>query len=392
MIPKLPTFLYFRSFTYKRCSNTSTKNLVKKFICDNEGDPPPPLKGLTFVNENSCEKIDVRKTIQFVLQRMKVQTIQQKCGKTRHFYLVINQGILQGDTLSTALCNIYFGHMAKTHLSRFQESIANQTNGLFARGVDDFIFVTKDKELAKQYLHVMEKGFAEDYSCTIQQSKTATNFDSTTSLTSPQTSAKLRFCGTIINPSTLQCRPNFEGYHHKNVSYASSLAMTFPQPKFDFITNKLLFICTLHLKPLYIDEEVNGQLVALENIFEATYLVALKLHSLFSSMEAISLLQQGQGNNQLKSLVNKIIRKMMTKYRRIVKACDLLQKQKNGLRLIAHTLRYAFVSVLHRKFGSYYKDLTLPWVDYQLVPVALLDECIKTRQTFKIKSKAYFKL
>lgn len=393
LIPKLPTFLYFRTFTFRQRSNaTTTKYLIKKMICDNELDPPMAFDTLTFIKENSCEKIEVKKTIEFVLQRMKAQTIQQKFGKTRHFYLVKNQGILQGDTLSTALCNIYFGHLTQTYLKKFQEATYNQTLGLFARGVDDFIFICKQKELTEEYLHVMENGFASDYSCIIQASKTATNFAPKNQDVQTQHQKSLKFCGAIIDPMTLKCRPNFKAYHLKNIIYASNLAMPFPQTTINFITTKMLFICTLHLKPLYINEEINGPLVSLENIYEATYLVALKLHSILSSLEEAIIIMKEGPKNQLKILTNKVIGKMMSKVKRIVKLCDL-RNQKNGLRLIKHTMRYAFVAVLHRKFGnSHYKDLDLPWVDYQLVPVVILNECIKTRETCKIKSKAYFKL
>ena len=385
LLPKLPTFLYFRTFTFRH--TIAKKHLIKKMICDNELDPPMTFDALTFIKENSCQKIEVKKTIEFVLQRMKAQTIQQKFGKARRFYLVKNQGILQGDTLSTALCNIYLGHLTQTYLKQFQEATFKQTLGLFARGVDDFIFICKQKELAEKYLQVMENGFVTDYSCAIQASKTATNF---TPRNDVQEEKLLKFCGAIIDPLTLQCRPNFKAYHHKNVIYASNLAMPFPQSIIHFITTKLLFICTLHLKPLYINEEINGPLVSLENIYEASYLVALKLHSILSSLEeaAIVILKPGP-KKQLKILTNRLIGKMMNRYKRIVERCEL-RKQKNGLRLIKHTMRYAFVAVLHGKFGNY-RDLELPWVDYQLVPTVVLNECIKRRETFKIKSKAYFK-
>ena len=61
-----------------------------------------------------------------------------------------------GDPLSSALCNVYFGHLAKTHLQNFSRS-SSSSDSIFARGMDDFIFVTFKREKAETFLQRMHK-------------------------------------------------------------------------------------------------------------------------------------------------------------------------------------------------------------------------------------------
>ena len=58
----------------------------------------------------------------------------------------------------------------QTHLQKF----STPTESIFARGMDDFIFVTIKREMAQEFLQRMHMGFP-DYHCEIQTSKTATN-------------------------------------------------------------------------------------------------------------------------------------------------------------------------------------------------------------------------
>ena len=78
-----------------------------------------------------------------------------------------------GDPLSCALWNVYFGHLVQNNLKKKYHFTKSDT--LFARGMDDFIFVTFEKRKAQEFLEQMHLGFP-DYHCEIQASKTATNF------------------------------------------------------------------------------------------------------------------------------------------------------------------------------------------------------------------------
>lgn len=47
--------------------------------------------------------------------------------------------------------------------------------GLLLRYVDDFLLITRESEVAKQFLNVLQRGIPE-YNCHFNEDKTATNF------------------------------------------------------------------------------------------------------------------------------------------------------------------------------------------------------------------------
>ena len=107
-----------------------------------------------------------------------------------------------------------------------------------------------------RFLSKMQHGFA-DYGCCIQTEKTVTNFDwrsqvvsssggsgSTNKPENPSVNGEIRpyavdpkqgiesvtsdlselsFCGSLIDPLSLRCRPDFSSYFGRNIVYASTL-------------------------------------------------------------------------------------------------------------------------------------------------------------------------
>ena len=52
----------------------------------------------------------------------------------------------------------------------------NPCKGLLLRFVDDFLLITREPEVAKEFLTTLEQGVPE-YNCHINVDKTSTNFD-----------------------------------------------------------------------------------------------------------------------------------------------------------------------------------------------------------------------
>ena len=74
----------------------------------------------------------------------------------------------------------------------------------------------------------MEVGFP-DYGCTIQAEKTFKNFatlESAVAMTSAatMTSTELVFFGSLIDCSTMICRPDFSTLFGRNIAYATTLS------------------------------------------------------------------------------------------------------------------------------------------------------------------------
>ena len=111
----------------------------------------------------------------------------------------------------------------KTQLSDyFCQNPNNKGAGVvFARGMDDFIFITTERSKAESFLYKMHHGFSE-YNCIMQESKMATNLqklplyakigDAGDKMAGIIGNGKtLKFCGAILDPKSLHCRPDFQG-------------------------------------------------------------------------------------------------------------------------------------------------------------------------------------
>ena len=112
----------------------------------------------------------------------------------------------------------------KTQLSDYyfcQNSDKNKGKAgvVFARGMDDFIFITTDRSKAESFLYKMHHGFS-DYNCIMQKSKMATNLQQLSSdkigdagdmAGIIRNGKTLKFCGAILDPKWLHCRPDFQG-------------------------------------------------------------------------------------------------------------------------------------------------------------------------------------
>ena len=62
-------------------------------------------------------------------------------------------GIPQGSVVSTVLCNMFYAHLEKKKLPFLQD-----VDGLLLRLIDDFLFITMNRDHAQQFLQTMHDG------------------------------------------------------------------------------------------------------------------------------------------------------------------------------------------------------------------------------------------
>ena len=91
--------------------------------------------------------LNVTTVLEDVIFRTKTRTVNFLRNSDKTYQLI--RGLLQGDPLSSSLCNIYLGHMVHDCLTDFarQES-------LLARAADDFFFATTKLNEAERFLQV----------------------------------------------------------------------------------------------------------------------------------------------------------------------------------------------------------------------------------------------
>ena len=164
-----------------------------------------------------------------------------------------------------------------------------------------------------------------------------------------------------------------------------NLKMTFTQPIEIFIEQKMVFVSKLYMKALYLDMDQNGFETVVKNIFEISYVTALRLHSLLASFYFAK-----KKKIPSATFCNDVLSKICGKMRNAYLKLKLKPSANIQLNIMSKVIRYAFHHVLKGKFSSFYKDQILPKPkSITDLPMKILHQSIKERQTFRIKSHSY---
>ena len=106
---------------------------------------------------------NVRDLLDSVMARNKSHAVSLKEGRSARLYRRAS-GLLQGDPLSSALCDIYLGDLVRAELRPRLPFVASRPGQprekrLLVRAVDDFLFVSLCKEEVRSFLRIMSSGF-----------------------------------------------------------------------------------------------------------------------------------------------------------------------------------------------------------------------------------------
>ncbi|KAL8690402.1 MAG: hypothetical protein Q9218_004144 [Villophora microphyllina] len=111
------------------------------------------------------------------------------------------KGIPQGSVLSSLLCNCFYAELEAQRLC-----FVDKPGGLLLRLIDDFLFITTEKQDAVQFLQIMHSGI-EEFGVQVNPAKSLTNFRiqiNGTALPSISGSASFPYCGTLVDTRTLE--------------------------------------------------------------------------------------------------------------------------------------------------------------------------------------------
>ena len=92
--------------------------------------------------------LNVTTVLEDVIYRTKTRTVNFLRNSDKTYQLT--RGLLQGDSLSSSLCNIYLGHMVHDCLTDF-----GRQDSLLVRAADDFFFATTKLNEAERFLQVI---------------------------------------------------------------------------------------------------------------------------------------------------------------------------------------------------------------------------------------------
>lgn len=128
------------------------------------------------------------------------QHVQHNMVKIGKKFYRQKRGIPQGSVLSSILCNYFYADLEARHLG-FLRSPGN----LLLRLVDDFLLITTDRQLAKEFLQTMHDGLPA-YGVTVNPAKTLVNFEISINdmkVTRLVGGRNFPYCGNFIDTKTL---------------------------------------------------------------------------------------------------------------------------------------------------------------------------------------------
>jgi telomerase reverse transcriptase len=127
--------------------------------------------------------------------------LQQNWVKVGKRYYRQKQGIPQGSSVSSLLCNLFYADFERKHLAFLQEE-----THLLSRLIDDFLLITTNRDHALRFVRIMHAG-NEEYGIKVKAQKTLVNFDCTVEgveLKQADDPKAFPYCGVALNTRTLE--------------------------------------------------------------------------------------------------------------------------------------------------------------------------------------------
>nr|CAD7396984.1 unnamed protein product [Timema cristinae] len=209
-----------------------------------------------------AKEIDAEKIFELLFSYVEKQVVNYGSS-----WYMVKQGLPHGATLSAALCNFYYGIV-----DRHFDKLVSEEDTL-VRIVDDYLFVTLDKQRAERFFNRMTEGFPK-FNCNINKRKTQVNFSIGENLSVD----KITFCGHVIDTCTLEVTGDYKRYKGKEIAYTMRLNNVGHPGK--FLRERSCLLRGLKLNPLYLDGRINRQLLVLQSVFNAAILSAFRLHAI----------------------------------------------------------------------------------------------------------------
>lgn len=166
----------------------------------------------------------------------------------------------------------------------------NSDNSLLVRYVDDFLLISTDLRIARDFVSCMHTGFP-DHGCEINFDKTLTNFEMETggmNLTCVGIEKEFPWCGLLICQKSLDVKSDYSRMHDTRFSLLdidsqNTLSINFAGRIGENLINKIVQYLKSKLHPIFLDERINSRRSTILNIYQGCLLCATKFVSYCSS-------------------------------------------------------------------------------------------------------------
>ncbi|KAJ2786954.1 Telomerase reverse transcriptase [Coemansia interrupta] len=198
-------------------------------------------------------------------------------------------GIPQGSTLSTMLCNLFYGQLEHEYLS----PIVDPACTLIMRLVDDFLIVSTSREQVAEALERLTEGFPE-YGCQLNADKTLANFDvSIGGRHVNRTFGDLfPWCGKLVSSKTLDVMIDFANMAQLGRIEHSMRISTPGLNQRGLLRHRMLSNVRPRMIPLFMDVGFNSIGTVRLNLYQHFVVCAKKLHVFYRLIPARSSQEQ----------------------------------------------------------------------------------------------------
>ncbi|KAI4252946.1 MAG: hypothetical protein LQ352_003992 [Teloschistes flavicans] len=205
------------------------------------------------------------------------------------------KGIPQGSVLSSLLCNCFYAKLEATKLS-----FVEKDGSLLLRLIDDFLFITTERQDALRFLQIMHDGIAE-FGVQVNPAKSLTNFRTEVNglaLPSLSGNASFPYCGTLIDTRTLEIGKDRDRRKATaladslTVEQSSSTGQAFHRKalKYVLLSNAIRYKLStssaykLQTHKMFLDSNFNSLQKVLSNVYQNFLEASMKYYRYVKSM------------------------------------------------------------------------------------------------------------
>ncbi|EPS41730.1 hypothetical protein H072_4367 [Dactylellina haptotyla CBS 200.50] len=243
----------------------------KKYVADTGQDK----RSLIFVDRVTCTYHERAALLRELQEHVSNNFVQ--IGK--RFYRQ-SIGIPQGSVVSTLLCNLFYADLETKELPFTQAK-----TGLLMRLIDDFLFITTNREHAKRFSDAMHRGFPE-YGVVIKVEKSLVNFEVDYNGRKiervPGSTSGFPYCGALINEKTLEMKRDWT--RRDGVVFSNLLTVEYGSKPGQKMLDKLLGGWKMISSAIYLNTGFNSRPTVVTNLYWSFVDAGMKFYRYYRSV------------------------------------------------------------------------------------------------------------
>ncbi|KAF3926350.1 hypothetical protein AA313_de0202275 [Arthrobotrys entomopaga] len=189
-------------------------------------------------------------------------------------------GIPQGSVMSTLLCNLFYADLETKELP-----FTSAKTGLLMRLIDDFLFITTNREHAKRFSDAMHAGFP-DYGVVVKVEKSLVNFEAEFEGKKIERvvgdGGGFPYCGALINEKTLEMKRDWSRRDGSVVS--NLLTVEYGSKPGQKMLDKVLGGWKLLSKAVYLNTTFNSRPTVVTNLYWSFVDAAMKFYRYYRNI------------------------------------------------------------------------------------------------------------